>query len=163
MILYHGSINTVEIPKLLDNQRLLDFGSGFYTTTNREQAERWAKIKQKRLGYEASAILNVYLLNSNTLTNNLFNIKQYNSANEEWLDFVVANRQKQQLHSYDIVIGAVANDNLYATLVLYETGILNKQETIKRLKTHILFDQISFHSDKVLNQLQFIESLIITA
>ncbi len=51
MKLYHGSIEIVEAPVIFEKQRLLDFGKGFYTTTNRKQAERWAIIKQNREGF----------------------------------------------------------------------------------------------------------------
>ncbi|MDR0949495.1 MAG: DUF3990 domain-containing protein, partial [Lachnospiraceae bacterium] len=43
MIVYHGSVVSVETPQILNSQRLLDFGAGFYTTTNREQAVRWSQ------------------------------------------------------------------------------------------------------------------------
>ena len=43
MILYHGSYMVVEKPQLIEQNRFLDFGYGFYTTTNREQAEGFAK------------------------------------------------------------------------------------------------------------------------
>ena len=39
MILYHGSNMIVEKPKLIEQNRFLDFGYGFYTTTNVGQAE----------------------------------------------------------------------------------------------------------------------------
>ena len=39
MILYHGSHVEVRNPQLLQNQRELDFGKGFYTTTDFEQAK----------------------------------------------------------------------------------------------------------------------------
>lgn len=45
MIVYHGSIQSVERPDILHSYRALDFGKGFYVTTIREQAERWAKRK----------------------------------------------------------------------------------------------------------------------
>lgn len=45
MIVYHGSIQNVERPDILHSYRALDFGKGFYVTTIREQAERWAKRK----------------------------------------------------------------------------------------------------------------------
>ena len=38
MILYHGSNVLVTEPKILKQNRFLDFGFGFYTTTNKEQA-----------------------------------------------------------------------------------------------------------------------------
>ena len=38
MILYHGSNVVVSEPKLIQQNRFLDFGFGFYTTTNKKQA-----------------------------------------------------------------------------------------------------------------------------
>jgi len=35
---------------------------------------------------------------------------------------------------YDIVIGLVADDNAYLSIRLFETGVMSKEETIKRLK-----------------------------
>lgn len=49
---------------------------------------------------------------------------------------------------YDIVMGPVADDNVYLTVKLFETGVLDKQEALKRLKVEKLFDQISFHTNK---------------
>ena len=99
----------------------------------------------------------MFEIDDNFLDNHKYTIKHFLSANEEWLDFIVLNRNENINHLYDIVKGAVANDSLYATLVLFETGILSKEETIARLKTHKLFDQISFHNSKALNELKFIE------
>lgn len=42
MILYHGSSVEVREPKLLKIQRELDFGKGFYTTSDLQQATNWA-------------------------------------------------------------------------------------------------------------------------
>jgi len=42
MLLYHGSNVAVEAPKLIVPNRALDFGNGFYTTMNLEQAESFA-------------------------------------------------------------------------------------------------------------------------
>lgn len=36
MIVYHGSNVIVEKPKLIIQNRTLDFGPGFYTTTNQK-------------------------------------------------------------------------------------------------------------------------------
>jgi hypothetical protein len=48
MIIYHGSTMPIQIPKILKNERMLDFGIGFYTTANKEQANRWAEIVTNR-------------------------------------------------------------------------------------------------------------------
>ena len=155
MILYHGSTHIVNEPVLIQGQRLLDFGEGFYTSTNKEQAERWAKIKQQRTG--GNAYVNIYQFDDSIIDS--YSVKRFQSANEEWLDFIVTNRKQRVQHHYDMVIGAVANDNLYATIILYETSVLTKQETIHRLKTHVLFDQISFHTIAIMSELQFVEAL----
>ena len=162
MKLFHGGTEIIEKPLILENQRLLDFGKGFYTATNRKQAGKWALIKQKRIGKDAKAIVSVFELDDKLLDNQKYNFKHFLYANEEWLDFIVVNRREYKNSSYDIVKGAVANDTLYATIVLFETGILSKEETITRLETHNLFDQISFHNEKILNELKFVESYELT-
>ena len=49
MRIYHGSTFRVEKPNLEILNYRTDFGKGFYTTTDIEQAKRWAKIKKGRL------------------------------------------------------------------------------------------------------------------
>ncbi len=49
MTLYHGSNVEVREPKILKANRGLDFGVGFYTTTNHDQAVAFAKrVTQNR-------------------------------------------------------------------------------------------------------------------
>lgn len=43
MTVYHGSYTAVEQPKIIKGRNTKDFGTGFYCTLIREQAERWAK------------------------------------------------------------------------------------------------------------------------
>ncbi len=59
MILYHGSSIEVREPKLLKIQRDLDFGRGFYTASDLDQAAKWAKrtALKRRSG---SAFVSVY-------------------------------------------------------------------------------------------------------
>ena len=49
MTLYHGSNVEVKEPKILKPIHGLDFGAGFYTTTNRDQAIAFARLKVKTL------------------------------------------------------------------------------------------------------------------
>ena len=163
MQLYHGSTELIKYPKILEQQRLLDFGKGFYTTTNKEQAERWATIKQKRTGKTTNAFVTVYEFNETLLKNDSLRIKIFKQADEKWLDFVIHNRSGDSAAHYDLVIGPVANDTLYQTLTLYEAGILTKKETIARLKVHPLFDQISFLSNIALEHLKFTDAYPVKA
>lgn len=154
MKLFHGSTLIVNHPVILKSQRLLDFGKGFYTTSNQNQAERWAEIKKKR-SQKTSAIVTIFQIPNHLFSNKEYKVKEFTRADEEWLDFIFTNRKTNKEHTYDIVIGPVANDTLYATLSLYEANILTKEETIKRLKIHKLYDQISFHNNAVIEELVF--------
>ena len=87
-----------------------------------------------------------------------FQVLRYQGATEKWLDFVVQNRKGVLEHHYDLVMGPVANDRLYATITLYEKGDLSVEAAIVQLKTHVLFDQLSFHSREALKCLRFISS-----
>ena len=158
MRLFHGSTEIVQFPTILDTQCLLDFGKGFYTTTNKDQAEKWALIKRNRLSIDVKSYVSEYELDDCFLQDGRYKVIVFNLANEEWLDFVVNKRKEDKCHFFDIVMGAVANDTLYKTLSLYETGILSKQETIIRLKVHTLYDQLSFHNIGIMNEIKFINS-----
>lgn len=62
------------------------------------------------------------------------------SPNEAWLDFVAANRQGNYVgKQHDMIYGAVANDDVYRTITLYLTGILNKEQILEALKIRKLF------------------------
>ena len=81
----------------------------------------------------------------------------FRSANEAWVDFVHANRTVQDYnHDYDIVTGPVANDNVYLSFNLYESGIITKRELIRRLKTYKLVDQLLFHTERSLDTLEYV-------
>ena len=63
MIVYHGSLGVVEQPDVLHSYRPLDFGKGFYVTTVREQAERWARRKAD-LFERDKAVINIFIFRS---------------------------------------------------------------------------------------------------
>lgn len=161
MQLYHGSIEIIKHPKILEKQRLLDFGKGFYVTSSIEQARRWALIKKKRATGKAKAIVNVYHIADDLIYTSELKIKIFSEASEKWLEFILFNRSNDTPHGYDIVFGPVANDTLYQTLTLFESGILTKPETIARLKVHRLFDQFSFHTPAALACLDFVEAYVV--
>lgn len=154
MILYHGSNVTVEQPRLVRQNRYLDFGFGFYATTNREQAVNFAqKVAVRRKTGQAT--LNRYSIDE-TRAFQECSLLQFDSPNEAWLDFVAANRQGTYAgKQYDLIYGAVANDDVYRTITLYMTGILDKEQTLAALKIRKLFNQLVFATEKSLQYLQF--------
>lgn len=50
MKLYHGSLEVVEHPMILQPNRRLDYGNGFYTTTSERQSQEWVarRIGEKK-------------------------------------------------------------------------------------------------------------------
>ena len=158
MKLYHGSTVVVKQPTIRIGRKNTDFGKGFYTTTDFDQAASWARIRSKRAGTDV-AIVSVYEIDDNILQNKDFNIMEYHRATEQWLNFVVNNRRTAPLHDYDIVLGPVANDNLYATISMYENGQLSVEAAIVQLNTHVLYNQVSFHTKEALSQIKYLESI----
>ena len=157
MILYLGSTVCVDKPEIRQGEVYLDFGVGFYTTTSYEQAERWARIKMRRNNVDVGYV-SVYNLNLETAESS-FNIKRFDTADEEWLNFVVNNRKGEPLDNCaDLHIGPVADDNVYQSIRLFETGAYDAEYTIKRLKTEVLHDQWVLHTERILNCLTFVEA-----
>ena len=146
---YHGSTVAVKHPNFQKGRKATDFGKGFYTTTNFEQAKKWALLKQKR-EQAPKAIVSV------------FTVLHFEGATKEWLDFVVNNRKGNDEKKYNLIMGPVANDQLYATIRLYEQRIITANAAIEMLKTHKLFNQLSFHDPDATSLLKFTEAIEVT-
>lgn len=156
MILYHGSTVAVRKPSLMPGRSNADFGKGFYTTSNQEQAVRWANIKKEREGSKR-AMVSVYEFDENLLNNTDWNIRHFTGADEAWLYFVSDCRKSRQ-HTYDLVLGPVANDKVFTTVNLFESGVLDAPAAILQLKAYKTYDQVSFHTEKTIKELHFIKS-----
>jgi len=155
MLLYHGSNLSIEKPLLLKASHPTDFGAGFYTTTNYKQAVDFAKrVVNLRNGI---AIVNIYELDEKEIEKNL--ILWFESPNAEWLHFVVSNRMLKTIETdYDIVIGPVANDDVYETIIAFENGVYDEQEALKRLQVKKLYNQFVFKNQAAMDKLVFKEA-----
>ena len=154
MISYHGSNVTVDHPKLVRQNRYLDFDYGFYTTTNREQAVNFAqKVTERRKN--GLATLNMYSVDEAVAFKEC-SLLRFNSPDQAWLEYVSANRQgTYNGKHYDMIYGAVTNDNVYRTITLYMTGILDKKQALEALKIKKLFNQLVFATEMSLRYLHF--------
>ena len=84
------------------------------------------------------------------------NVLQFETANAEWLDYVVANRKEQIFSNpYDVVIGPVANDSTLPVIDDYMDGIYTKEEAVKRLMPQNLTDQYAFLTTRAIEILKF--------
>ena len=99
MKLYHGSTVTVKSPNIQKGRKATDFGKGFYTTTNFEQAKKWAILKRNR-EHGKKAVVSVYEVPDNILDRE-FSVLRFEGATKEWLEFVVNNRRGKGKNSYE--------------------------------------------------------------
>ncbi len=155
MKLYHGSNVEVKNPKILQNNRFLDFGNWFYLTSDFEQASKWAKLITKRRK-SGNSIVSVFEIEKTDLKS--LKILKFDYANEEWLKYISKNRTSRIFdEKLDIVIGAVANDDTMPILNLYLNGIYDEKEALRRLLPQKLKDQYAFKTEKALEKLKFLE------
>ena len=84
----------------------------------------------------------------------------FDQVSEEWIDFVSVNRNGVTTdYNFDLVIGPVADDDVYRSFQLYMTGLLSVEQTIEALRIKKLFNQYVFKSDKSLTYLHFVKAI----
>jgi len=158
MIVYHGSNVTVNKPTLVPQTRFLDFGKGFYTTENKTQALSFAdKVYRRRK--EGVPTVSVYEIDA-AAAFSICSLLRFVAPDEAWLDFVYEHRTGlYKGMAYELIYGAVANDDVYETFTLYATGTLDKEDTLKRLKVKQLYNQLVFTSERAISYLKFKHTL----
>ena len=129
MNLYHGSYTAIPHPNLSFARNTTDFGKGFYTTTMQSQAEKWAERYKRRQGL---GVVSIYQINENDITK-CASVLAFDSYSVEWLDYIINCRQGLSTDSFDLVIGGIANDDIFNTLTLYFRRYIDKAEALKRL------------------------------
>ena len=144
MTVFHGGYSIIKNPKIITGRNTKDFGPGFYCTVIREQAERWAKR------YD-TPIVNTYTVRLNTD----LNILEFKSMTEEWLDFIVECRLGNP-HNYDIVIGAMADDQIYNYVADYLDGVITREQFWVLAKFKHPTHQINFCTESALKCLEFV-------
>lgn len=148
MIVFHGSNMEIRSPNVSFSKNYLDFGKGFYVTSYQIQAERWALRKASR--YNGEPTVNIYSL-ADELSK--FKVLNFDNENEKWLDFVCACRKGEDINNaYDIIIGNVANDDVFKTIDMYSRGLWDKQRTIEELRYFKMNDQICFVNQEIISE-----------
>jgi hypothetical protein len=158
MLLYHGTNIRFEKPKILIPNRALDFGIGFYTTSDRKQASDWANVVVKR-SCAGKPLLNIYEL-ANDYEQRL-NVKKFENIDKEWLDFICEHRlETYKGDNYDLIIGAVANDRTMPVLQGYmnaKNKDLYAPVALSEIQADRLSDQFVFKNDFALNCVNLVE------
>ncbi len=152
MLLYHGSNLPIEKPLLLPENHPTYFGTGFYTTDNYGHAANFANMTVKTRGN--TPIVNIYEFNENEIEEYL--ILQFETPSADWLHFVANNRKSKPIEkNFDLIIGPLADDYAYETIIAFENGIYNEQETLKKLQSRKLYDQYVFKTQNIIDKLIF--------
>lgn len=143
-----------------------DFGKGFYVTTDKKQAVKFARLVAERHNVPCG-IVNEYILSD------ISSLAYYAFENTDmdWLNCVVGNRRKQFKHlcqswdSYDILSGKVANDDTSTVINAYLLGIYGDigslsaaSAAISNLEPDNLKDQLCLKTDKAISRLHFVKS-----
>lgn len=143
MTVYHGGYTAVEKPDIIKGRNTKDFGNGFYCTIMKEQAERWAKR------YD-TPIISIYDVRMNTS----LRIMEFKEMTEDWLDFIIDCRHGKS-HNYDIVIGAMANDQIYNFIADYIDGAITREQFWVMAKFKYPTHQINFCTAEALKCLEY--------
>ena len=145
MLVYHSSDCSFSTPDVLHSREALDFGKGFYVTSLKEQAEKYAG-RFLRIGKDAYMHIFEYTPDPD------LSIKKFESYDEEWLDFVCNCRKGGDVYKmYDIIEGGVANDKVFQTVDLYTAGIYNKEQALQNLLFEKPNHQLCFTTQKAID------------
>ena len=143
-VIYHGSNIEVVVPKIMINGYYKDFGYGFYCTNMKKQAVRWAMTKR------GDSVINEYSYKKNE---NL-SVKEFENMSEEWLQFVVDCRRGIE-HTYDIVEGPMADDQIWNYVEDYISSDISKEAFWELVKFRYPTHQIVFCTDSALETIHF--------
>jgi hypothetical protein len=152
MELYHGTNIKFEQAKILVPNRALDFGAGFYVTSDKEQASGWAHTVVRR-SESGRPLLNTYELDETNIGS--LSVLKFEKPNKEWLDFVCANRLENLVgQDYDLIIGPIANDRTMPVLNAYmaaKNKDLYAPVALNDIRADRLTDQFVFKTEKSLS------------
>lgn len=143
MLLYHAGFETIQNPDIHYGRKNADFGQGFYLTSSKEFAYRWAKEEKGR-----RTIVNRYDLDTTGLVVERF------SRTAVWFEYIGGNRRlKPDGLQADVIIGPIANDTIYNTYGIITSGFLKPEEALRLLRIGPEYEQIVLKSEKAAAQL----------
>lgn len=155
MKLYHGTnidFSEIDFSKCKPNK---DFGQGFYLTDIKKQALEMA-IRRCNFEQAGTPIVQEYKFDETALHDGSLNIKIFDGVCPEWAEFILRNRtsRKKTIHSYDVVIGPVADDGVVYQLNLYQQHFITIDQLVKGLEYRKLSNQYFFGTTKAISKLK---------
>lgn len=155
--LYHGSNVSIEKIDLSKGLKDKDFGKGFYLTDILSQAEAMANRRYRIMGTGVPTVTS-FLFDESHLSDRELNVKVFpDTPNAEWARFVDTNRHSSEngfIHSYDIVIGPVADDGVAFQLERFHERIIDDETLARELAYKKLNRQYFFGTEKAIKLLK---------
>lgn len=136
MILYHGSNVKIGEIDLSLSKIGKDFGCGFYLSADKKQARELAERKTEQIG-GGSPTVNAYEFDERLLLNGQLFVLQFSEYSKEWAEFILMNRKNRSrtpAHSYDVVVGPIADDAVGFQIRRFTSGLISMEKFIEELK-----------------------------
>ena len=143
MKLYHTGREEIRNPDIRRGRKNADFGQGFYLSPDRDFSYRWAG---------ADAVINEYELDEDGLLIHRFN------RDEDWFSYIFQNRRARDDLSVDVVIGPIANDTIFETFGIINSGFLKPEDALKLLLVGPEYTQVAIKTEKAASRLKWIQS-----
>lgn len=173
VLVYHGTTSdcseSIKSGIMLHySRRDLDFGPGFYVTPYLQQAIRWSEFKKERHNGKRGNIRKKHFVEQCVLefelelADPLLNNFCFDTASEDWANFVLYNRTKNGRHEYDIVEGPVADGHMAYLLLQLTAGEINEQQFCQAILPKEKYKneyQFSLHTIRALKTLKFIKEV----
>ncbi len=143
MILFHTSDREIQYPDIHYGRKNADFGWGFYLTPDRDFTYKWAR---------ENAIVNTYEFEESGLLIHRF------GRSREWFDYISHNRGLKDSLVADVIIGPIANDTIFDTLGIMNSGYLKPDLALRLLMIGPEYIQVAIKTEKAVKQLKWIRA-----
>lgn len=166
MVLYHGNRSRVLEPGYGVGDIHRDFGSGFYTTPERELGMEWAMSAYSKdgigylhtftLDFKELKVLNLVEMNSLHWVAELFYNRYWNEEGREtYRDIIDAFIEKYKLDTqgYDVIVGYRADDSYFTYAENFVRGAIYRETLEKALRNGQLGIQVFIKSKKAFSNL----------
>lgn len=155
--LYHGSNVVIDKIDLCRSRRGKDFGCGFYLNPDKAQAMEMAVRTSKRM-MEGEPVINTFLFDEKLLgEDSPLSVKIFKDYSADWAEFILMNRKNMgatPAHTYDIVVGPIANDTVGLQMYRFIQGYISMERMIEELRFHKPAIQYFFGTEKAIGYLE---------
>ena len=108
---------------------------------------------------EGEPILNTYLFDDSLIKtgHSPLSVKVFDEYSVEWAEFILENRKNlsdKPIHSYDIVVGPIANDTVGLQMRRFMQGYISIERMIEELKFNKPAIQYFFGTDLAISYLR---------